>query len=373
MNPRFVSFLLRLLLVFYFPLLLFLALATFAFAAYLIYLAFALPFFFLLLLPTMVLLATAIHALAVLGRWGFQRPARNPMEIRLPRDEMTGLIHFVQEIARRHQLPAPWEIRMGADTIAHVYEDDVGRRILVLGGPALAGLSQRALSGIVAHELGHFAAGDTRLSRRAFRRHVAMAVLEAYCAENTLAHFNPLIWFVRLYHLLYNLVWAAHSREQEFAADRHEVAEAGKKRAAASLILLTVTERLPWARLSSLVEGRIATNEPLETAFAEQVRMVQQTSPSEWEDALRKELRQPTEPFDSHPSLKDRLAALRVSPKRALCLALKQRGAPARNLFEDWEAIERELTERLLIPYREAYLAKREMAQIFLGRPLERP
>jgi Zn-dependent protease with chaperone function len=373
MNPRFVSFLLRLLLALYYPVLLLLAVATIAFAAYLTYLAFAIPFFFLLLLPAVLLFATVFHALAVLGRWGFQRPARNQLEIRLPREEMAGLIDFVQEIARRRRLPAPSDIRLGADTIAHVYEEDDGRKILVLGGPALAGLSQPALAGIIAHELGHFAAGDTRLLRRAFRRHLAMAILETHCSENKAAHFNPLIWCMRLYHLLYNLVWAAHSRQQEFAADRHEVAEAGKKQAAASLILLTVTERLPWARLSSLVEGRIATNEPLEAAFAEQVRMVQQTSPSEWEDALRKELRQPTEPFNSHPCLKDRLAAMRVSPKRALRLALEQRGAPARDLFENWEGIEHELTERLLIPYRQAYLAKREMAQIFLGRPLERP
>jgi hypothetical protein len=101
--------------------------------------------------------------------------------------------------------------------------------------------------------------------------------------------------------------------------------------------------------------------------------MVQQTTPSEWEDALRRELKQPPEPFDSHPTLKARLAAIGVSPKKALRLALNQAGPPARDLFEHWETIERTLTERLLIPYREAYLAKREMAQIFLGRPLDRP
>jgi Zn-dependent protease with chaperone function len=373
MNFRFLSFLLRSLLFFYFPALLVLALATFAFAAYLTYLALATPFLIFLLLPAVILFGTGIHALVILAKWGFESPSRDPMEIRLPREEIAGLVEFVHDIARRRRLPAPWEVRLGADTIAHVREEDGGRKILVLGGPAVAGLSQSALAGVIAHELGHFAAGDTRLLRRAFRRHVAMDVLEGHCSENSAAQFNPLIWLIRLYHLLYHLVWAAHCRQQEFAADRLYVAEAGKKDAAAALILLTVTERLPWARLSSLVEARITTNEPLETAFAEQVRMVRQTTASEWEDALRKELKQPTEAFDTHPSLKARLAAMGISPKKALRLALEQAGPSARELFDNWEAIERKLTDRLLIPFREAYLAKRELAQIFMGRPIDRP
>jgi Zn-dependent protease with chaperone function len=372
MKPTRQSFALCLLLALYIPLLLLFATATFAFAAYLAYIALTVRLLFVLLIPAVVLFGTAAHALVMLLRWGFQAPGKNPFEVRLPREEMGGLIDFVNEIARRRRLPAPWQIRLGADTIAHVYEEGDGKKILVLGGPAVAGLSQNALAGVIAHELGHFAAGDTRLLRRAYRRHVAMAVLEAHCASSTVAHFNPLVWLMRLYHLLYQYVRAAHSREQEFAADHHEVVEAGKKEAAAALILLTVPERLPWARLSSLVEARIATNEPLETAFAEQVRMIQLTTPSEWEEALRKELRQPTEPFDEHPCLKERLAAMGVSPKKALRLALDQTGQPARDLFENWEKIERILTDRLLVPFREAYLAKREIAQIFLGRPLER-
>src|SRR6266851_9865727 len=110
MSPRSVSILLRLLLILYFPLLLLLGLGSFAFAAYLTYLAFTFSFFIVLLLPAVVLFGTVIHALAMLGRWGLRSPSRDPMEIRLPRGEKAGLIDFVQETARRRRLPAPWDI-----------------------------------------------------------------------------------------------------------------------------------------------------------------------------------------------------------------------------------------------------------------------
>src|SRR5262249_31294119 len=118
-----------------------------------------------------------------------------------------------------------------------------------------AAFSQETLAGVVAHELAHFTAGDTRLSRRAARRMLVMALLEHRFRVQRGTHFNPLVWLIRLYHLLFEMVWAAQSRAQEFAADRHQVQHAGKKAAAAALLFVTVTERLPWVRLSNIAKS----------------------------------------------------------------------------------------------------------------------
>src|SRR5262249_15280966 len=134
------------------------------------------------------------------------------------------------------------------------------------------------------------------------------------------ATLNPTVWAVRLYHLLYALAYAAHSRQCEYAADRLEVEQSGAEAAARALVLLTVAERMPWTRLSSLAESWVATNQPAHLLFEAQERAARSIGPGEWQDAIRKELKKPTGAFESHPGLKDRLAALGVSPKKALQL-----------------------------------------------------
>jgi Zn-dependent protease with chaperone function len=196
--------------------------------------------------------------------------------------------------------------------------------------------------------------------------------LEDQFRGRPLTYLNPLIWLLRLYHGLYWLAWAANSRQQEYAADRHEIAQAGKFHTAAALVHLTVTERLPWVRLSAIAEACVSTGEPMEQIFAEQRHRVQRVSPAEWQDALRRELKVKTSLFDTHPCLKERLAAIGVSPRKALQLALEQSGAPVRDLFPDWERIEKELTRRLIGVCQLSHEAKMEAAQIGLGRPIGR-
>jgi Zn-dependent protease with chaperone function len=300
-----------------------------------------------------------------------QRPPEvTGIEIGLPAELTAPVFRLVGKIGRKHELRLPDEIRVGADTVAHVYEDSRGQRILVLGGIAIAAFSQTALAGVIAHELAHFTAGDTRLSRRAARRGLLMQLLDLHFHGQLAAALNPLVWIIRLYHLLFRVVWAADSRRQEFAADRLQVEHAGKETAAAALVLLHVTQRLPWVRLSSIAKVHVASNEPMEQIFAEHWRRAQAVTKDEWEEACTKELKRKTEIFDTHPCLRDRLKAMGISPKKAFKLILDQQGPPARDLFPEWKQIEKLLTEELLALYREEYLAKRELAQIILGRPM---
>jgi Zn-dependent protease with chaperone function len=307
------------------------------------------------------------------------------MELRVPRDMAPRLYEWVEEIAEGRGLPALEDIRVAADTVAHVYERAGGRPVLVLGAVAVRALPEPVLAGIVAHELGHLGAGDTALLRRAARRHRLMGHLEfafqfgrnallrrrglwsAWRSLVTLGViFNPAVWGLRLYHLAYALARAAHSRECEYAADRMELAESGAEAAAQALVLLTVAERMPWTRLSSLAESWVATNQPVHLLFEEQARAARSLGPHEWEDALRKELKRPTGVFDSHPGLKPRLAALGVSPKKALRLTPQLSGPPASELFGRWwPKLEQQLADRLLVHFREAHLAKMHVGELF--------
>jgi Zn-dependent protease with chaperone function len=363
------SFWLRLLLWLYFPFLLLLC----AFNGWLIYLLVAalinVTCVITIAAPLIVvLLTTLLHVLWSLTSLLQRPPEMVGIELHLPPETLKPIFVWVLDIARKQKLVLPQEIRVGAETIAHVYENRRGVRVLVLGGLAVAAFSQEALAGIVAHELAHFTAGDTRLSRNASGLWQVMGMLEQRFQQRR-GSFNPLIWLIRLYHLLFELAWAAQSRKQEFAADRHQVHEAGKETAATALLLAIVSERLPWVRLSSIAKSHVAANEPIEQIFAEHWRRVQSIPPDEWQEACRKELKKKTGLFDTHPSLRERLKAIGISPKQAAKLIQHQSGPPARDLFPDWEQIEKILTEELILAYRVDYLAKQEIAQIILGKP----
>jgi Zn-dependent protease with chaperone function len=291
----------------------------------------------------------------------------DPLEIDLPRQWMNGLHALVNKVARKRGVEPPDDVRLHADTVAHVYEDQRGRRILVVGGAAVAAFSQDALAGIIAHELGHFAGGDTRLSRIGMKWFLVMSRLEARLRARRYGWWNPLVWLIRGYHLVYMLAWAANSRSQEYAADRHEVELVGEEVAAAALVLFNVTEVMPWVRLSSIAEACVAAREPMNRIFAEQARRARAASASEWKDACRKALKQKTGAFDTHPCLKDRLKAMGVSPREALNLAVPSPDPPARELFANWDLVEKLLTEKIIAIFREIYSQKMEIARILTG------
>ncbi|HEV3116046.1 MAG TPA: M48 family metalloprotease [Gemmataceae bacterium] len=317
---------------------------------------FAVGFSFVLMVLDVIL---ALPALFIGGN------RRDPLEIELPRKWMTGLHALVEKVARKRHVDPPDEVRLHADTVAHVYEDERGQRILVVGGAAVAAFSQEALAGIIAHELGHFAGGDTRLSRIGMKWHRVMAVLEYRVHMHRWSLLNPLAWLVRLYHFVFGLLWAANQRAEEYAADSHDVAVAGADVAASGLILFTVSEIMPWVRLSSIAEACVAAREPMNSIFAEQARRARAASPSEWKDACRKALKQKTGLFDTHPCLKERLKAIGVSPRKALDMAVPSAEPPARALFANWELVEKLLTEKIMAIYREVHQHKMELAQIF--------
>lgn len=299
-----------------------------------------------------------------------QKREDDPDEIKLSKAWMKPIKDFVAEVARRRKLPEPNDIRLHVQSVAHVYEDDDGDRILVIGGIALGCFSKEALAGVIAHELGHFEGGDTDLTRTAGFWGDTINHLESGFATQRLAWFNPLVWMMRGYHLLFMLAWAANSREQEYAADRFEVEHVGKEQAAATLVFMDVVNHLPWSRLTSIAESCVAVNEPLDGIFSEQLRRARVTSAIEWNDGLSKALKEQTGAFDSHPCLKERLKAIGVTSKKARQLAALPTGEPAADLLPFWPQIEKKMTERILHIVRVLFQDKMDFAAIVSGRPV---
>lgn len=291
-------------------------------------------------------------------------------ELRLPPKAMQGLLGLVREVAEEQSLPMPDEVRLHVESTAHVYEEErrgSAVRILVIGGAALASLDREALSGVIAHELGHFAGGDTAFSRRAFRGQRAMLYVEFALIRRP---WNPLGWLLRGYHLLFRVAYAANQREQEYAADRYQIQRIGKKRTARTLIAVSAIDEMPWSRLSSVAEWFAVMRTRNLSVYGEQVRRARQVTPSQWQEACRRALKQTPAVFDSHPCLRNRLKAMGVSPKMAIQLAAELRPAetaPA-EFIQNWEEIEESLSSFLVALVQSQQEKKREMAAILLGR-----
>src|SRR5258708_2363773 len=119
----------------YYPFLVLLCLAGVYAAFFLLHIGFrlsgpfGLPFPVLGLFFVLMVLDILAALPALFGRWS----GRDPLEIELPRQWMSGLHTLVETVARQRQVDAPDDVRLHADSVAHVYQDERGRKILVIG------------------------------------------------------------------------------------------------------------------------------------------------------------------------------------------------------------------------------------------------
>ena len=318
-----------------------------------------------------VLAACTAHLLLAVPAMRIKPDASpDPSELALPQEWMTGLCELAKRTADQRGLPPPAEVRLHCESLAHVYEDEYGRGILVIGAPALSLLSADSLSGIIAHELAHLDHGHSAQSRRTVPYLMRVAGVEyTFARMPYLADLNPLCWLLRGLHFL--ILWdrAKLSRQHEFEADQASLEQVGPEEAAKVLLLLTVIEQLPLSRLSSIAETFVAMDIPLERMFHQQAQRARHISAHEWQEAARKMLKEKTGMLDSHPCLAERLKAIGVKRKRAIALAgeLQLSGDPARTLVDVWDPIEKMLTSELvqIVHYRKQ--VNQELARIVLG------
>ncbi|MFT4225515.1 M48 family metallopeptidase [Micropruina sp.] len=141
--------------------------------------------------------------------------------VELPAHEHPALWAEVNQLAALAQTAPPSRIVMVPEVNASVSEAS-GRRELELGLPLLATLTRGQLRAVLAHELGHFAGGDTAASARIVRR----LVLLEQVREKSGVMWR---WFFSLYARLYALAAGPAAREAELRADQLSVAAAGAR------------------------------------------------------------------------------------------------------------------------------------------------
>ncbi|MCP2261953.1 Zn-dependent protease with chaperone function [Streptoalloteichus tenebrarius] len=251
----------------------------------------------------------------------------------------------VDELAATARTRGPDEIRLVPEVNAAVFEEAPllglreGRRYLMIGLPLLAGLTVSELRAVLAHELGHYSHGHTKLSALTYR---ATATVSRTVEEVD----GVARWILKGYSKLYLLVARSANRQQELHADAASVAAAGRE--ATRNALRRIGALAPaWSFYGdaylSLAPAAGRTPDLLAGFRSFLADPHRQKALAEIETALLDA--EPSSAFDSHPPIRKRIAAVDRLPDPGL--PLDQR--PAWSLLVDPERAIPAFEEQILI------------------------
>jgi Zn-dependent protease with chaperone function len=264
---------------------------------------------------------------------------------RLTEDAQPELFGLVREVAAATNEAMPAEVYLVPDVNAYVANRGGiaglgSRRVMGVGLPLLQTLTVSQLRAVLAHEFGHYAAGDLKLGAWVYRTRAAMArtIQNLGRTGSAWAH-KPFL----AYGNVFMRVTQAIARGQELAADRMAVRVAGARSHAEALRVTHGAGAAFGAYWTSEVVPLLSNGwrPPIGAGFAQFVRAdrIAQAIATKLDEELQSGA---ADPYDSHPSLKDRLAAIGDAPD-----ASPLHDAPAISLLRDLGVLERELLEIL--------------------------
>lgn len=221
------------------------------------------------------------------------------------------LFAFIREIATATRQPMPEEIYLIGDVNAWVAQrgGTMGfgsRRIIGIGLPLLNALPLAEVRSVVAHEFGHFASSDVALGPWIYTTRAAIGRTVASLQQSILG--KPFVWYGHLFMRLTQAI----SRQQEFVADQMSASIVGADVAAQALrrISTAAPAYLLYAQREVMPVLRAGFIPPIGHGF-------QQFLQTDRYRLLCEQLHErgdtPADPYDTHPPMRDRLAALGAS------------------------------------------------------------
>jgi heat shock protein HtpX len=280
---------------------------------------------------------------------------------RLDLDRHPRLAAEIEKIAAALGESVPKEVYVVPDVNAWVAERGGimgfgSRRVMGLGLPLLRILTMPEFRAVLAHEFGHYYSGDTRLWPFVHKTRAAMARTLENLGSHSIAEAFARINLARLVHWVAVTVLVAYwkvfmritqaiSRLHEYRADELAGNIAGPQALIGGLSAVHgASAALPLFWRSEMFPALQAGFRPsLADGFAQFITVPNIASAVA--DHVKKELRQgTTDPYDTHPPLKDRVAALRAQPAGHRL----EEDAPAITLLDSVDEIEAALLQTML-------------------------
>lgn len=184
------------------------------------------------------------------------------------------------------------------------------RRVMGIGLPLMQALTVQELKAVLAHEFGHYHSGDVRIGPWIYKTRAAIGrtiqqLGDGYLQKVFIAYGNL---FLRVTH--------AVSRRQEFIADEVAARAAGAGPMASALRKVhgaAVAFHRYWgAEVSPVLNSGYLP--PLASGFAKFVQ-VESVSAKVARSIETEEAEGESSPYDTHPPLRERVAALKAQPQ----------------------------------------------------------
>lgn len=240
-----------------------------------------------------------------------------PQGIELKRSVVPALFAEVDALRTRMRTPVVHRILLTDEFNAGVVQlPRLGvlgwpRNYLMIGLPMMAAMSPDQFRAVLAHEFGHLCAGDSRMTGRIYQQRLLWGRLQAQFEQHGNWVFKPFLNRFAPYFNAYSFVLA---RTQEYAADQAAAAIAGTQAAAGALVVANLgaeyQSREMWTPLWERVR---VEEEPTQMPFAQ--LLADTKGLNFWSDSgtrLGQALDRDTDWSDTHPCLRDRLAALHL-------------------------------------------------------------
>ncbi len=235
----------------------------------------------------------------------------------LPRQAHPRLHQTIEAIAGKTQQAPPREVYLIPDVNAWVSQRGgimgIGsRRVMGLGLPLMQALTVSEISAVLAHEFGHFYGGDTALGPWIYKTRVAIGRTLLGLSTHSSWLRKPFEW----YAVAFLRVTHAISRRQEYIADRLAARVVGARALEDGLKKLHGAGLAFWSFWHSEMSPAIdqGYRPPLTQGF--QQFLGSALIREHVQAAVELELREgKSDPYDTHPQLSERLAALAEMPR----------------------------------------------------------
>lgn len=235
---------------------------------------------------------------------------------RLTSDKCPRLFAELNQVARAVGQEMPAEVYLAHDVNAWVAQRGgvmgfASRRVMGIGLPLARVLTVSQLRAVLAHEFGHYYGGDTKLGPWVYKtRGAIMRTVQALAGRGSVLQ-RPFIWYAKMFLRISHAV----SRRQEFVADEVAARTVGAKPLIEGLRAVHRVGPAFEAYWSNEVAPVLNAGfrPPLMEGFQQfmQVESVAQAMAKHFEEESRAGK---TDPYDTHPALPERIAALEQLP-----------------------------------------------------------
>ena len=251
-----------------------------------------------------------------------------PRGRRLRREDAPALFDEAERLRKALDAPRPHVILLSHDYNASVAQSPrlgilgFPRNYLVVGLPLLEALPAEQVRAVLAHEFAHLSRAHGRFGNWIYRVRVTWYQLMERLSGPGRHGAVVMRWFFDWYVPKFGAYTFVLSRRHEYEADRLAAAVVGPRIMAQTLVDLRVRGAVLNERFWPAFWSRAATDEsPPADVFAQLAVAARAPLGDDGPAMLEAALKRRTDTADTHPELRDRIAAL-VGPLDALrCLA----------------------------------------------------